>query len=127
MASVSDPSTALRSEALDAFLDHVDTLFNTEDDTQEWPARQAAAAQQLASRALEPEDLDQLRRVYRLWSMAGQPAQALAAVQQHQARLLQELTADAQRDAAVTMAMLQADAAEDVPGLPREQYRDVIA
>ncbi len=127
MAPVSDPSTVLRSEALDAFLDHVDTLFNTEDETQEWPARQAAAAQQLASRALEPEDLDQLRRVYRLWSMAGQPAQALAAVQQHQARLLQELTADAQRDAAVTMAMLQADAAEDVPGLPREQYRDVIA
>ncbi|WP_312808024.1 hypothetical protein, partial [Comamonas sp.] len=78
MAPVSDPSTVLRSEALDAFLDHVDTLFNTEDETQEWPARQAAAAQQLASRALEPEDLDQLRRVYRLWSMAGQPAQALA-------------------------------------------------
>ena len=60
MAPVSDPSTALRSEALDAFLDHVDTLFNTEDETQEWPARQAAAVQQLASRALEPEEDERL-------------------------------------------------------------------
>ena len=38
----------------------------------------------------------------------------LAAVQQHQPRLLQDLAPSAQRDAAVTLAMMQTDAAEDV-------------
>lgn len=126
MASASDPTTALRSEALDAFLDHVEAIFDADDQTQEWPARQAAAAQQLASRALQPDDLDQLRRLYRLWSMSGQPAQALATVQQHQASVLQDLPPLAQREAAITMAMMQADAAEDVPTLPAGHYRTVI-
>jgi hypothetical protein len=126
MASASDPTTALRSEALDAFLDHVEAFFDADDETQEWSARQAAAAEQLASRSLQPDDLDQLRRLYRLWSMAGQPAQALAAVQQHQARLLQDLAPQAQRDATLTMAMMQADAAEDVAELPAGQYRTVV-
>ncbi|GAB2816516.1 hypothetical protein GCM10027276_16950 [Comamonas piscis] len=126
MASASDPTTALRSEALDAFLDHVEAFFDADDEAQEWSARQAAAAEQLASRPLLPDDVDQLRRLYRLWSMAGQPAQALAAVQQHQPRLLQDLAPSAQRDAAVTLAMMQTDAAEDVDALPEGAYRSVI-
>ncbi|MFE1570794.1 hypothetical protein [Comamonas odontotermitis] len=129
MASVADPSTALHGDALDAYLDHVETIFDSDDDEAqplEWPARQTAASERLGQQAMQPDDLDQLRRIYRLWSMSGQPARALAAVQQHQERLLGDLSHTAQRDAAVTMGMMQADAAEDIRELPREQYHSVV-
>ena len=32
MASVADPSTALHGDALDAYLDHVETIFDSDDD-----------------------------------------------------------------------------------------------
>ena len=128
MASVSDSSTALQGDALDAYLDQVEAIYDSEDEeqAQEWSTRQSAANAHLAQRSMLPDDLDQLRRLYRLWSMGGQPAQALASVQEHQTRLLGDLSHHAQRDAAVTMAMMQADAAEDVPGLAPEHYRAVV-
>ena len=130
MVSVSDSSTALQGNALDAYLDHVETIFDSDDDSEqqpvEWSTRQASASERLSLLAMQPDDLDQLRRIYRLWAMSGHPARAMATVQEHQTRLLNDLSHQAQREAAVTMAMMQADAAEDVKDLPPEQYRSVV-
>ena len=125
MASVIDSSTPLRGDQLDAFLDQVDAIFENDDDEDDnedgeeesgtpWPARQAAAAQQLGSHTLLPDDVDELRRIYRLWMMCSQPAQAMALVQQHQDRLLADLSYEPQRAARVSLAFMLVDAAEDI-------------
>ena len=128
MASASDPTTALQGDALDALLDHVEAIFDSDDEdtTTDWASRQTAAQQALAQQSLQPDDMDQLRRVFRLYMMSGQPAAAYALVDAHRERLLGDLAFAPRQSAAVALAMMQADAAEDIPDAAA-QYRASIA
>ena len=56
MASVADPSTALHGDALDAYLDHVETIFDSDDEEARQPDQDDNDAKPAQGSALPPHD-----------------------------------------------------------------------
>ena len=131
----------LRDDAFDAFLDQVIAIGqgedredardeDEEDDDGRGPAlsdeEQALARQQartlLASRQLAPGDMDALERLFRIWMWLDQPAQAIAALDAHQARLEADLSHNERLQAARSCALWRLDAAQSQPEQNASQH-----
>lgn len=135
-------SDALRDEAFDAFLDDVAAIGRGEaiaadlaqrdddGDDPELGAEQLALAKTnagtlLASRQLEPGDMDALERLFHLWMWLQQPAAALTAIDAHGPRLENDLS-HAERLVAARDRALWRVAAISAAALPHEQLAAAI-
>lgn len=128
-------SERLREEALDAFLDQVIAVArgedpargNDDDDDTPEPSEaelaqsQARARELLASRPLEPGELAALGRLFHVWMWLDRPDLARAAIDAHEARLLNDLAHAERLDAAESCALWRLEAAERTDGLTAEQ------
>ncbi|MBB6559907.1 tetratricopeptide (TPR) repeat protein [Acidovorax soli] len=119
----------LSGPLLDAYLDEAEALFEAPDDEGEEDGangqaegeentharRMQALTDMLGLQPLQPGSLEVLHRVHDLWMRAGQPAQALQAIDTHAAAMLEALPAAERHDAQVDIGFARTQALRALP------------
>ncbi|WP_220813240.1 hypothetical protein [Pseudomonas paralcaligenes] len=123
-------------DAFYAFLDHViavargeDMLPSTDEDDEpelseaEQAQAVARARELLAAQALAPDDMTALDRLFRLWMWLDRPDAARAALDAHEARVLDDLAHAERLEAAEACARWRLNAATREDGMPAAQLQ----
>ncbi|MFN9469984.1 hypothetical protein, partial [Acidovorax sp.] len=117
----------LSGPLLDAYLDEAEALFEASEEDESGAdgqgeseeaahaRRTQALADMLGLQPLQPGSLDVLHRVHPLWMQAGQPAQALQAIDTHASALVDELPAAERHDAQVHVGFARTQALRALP------------
>jgi len=117
----------LSGPLLDAYLDEAEALFEASDEEESGAdgqgeseetahaRRMQALADMLGLQPLQPGSLDVLHRVHQLWMQAGQPAQALQAIDSHAAALVDDLPAAERHQAQVHAGFARTQALRALP------------